>query len=126
MKFQHLLPLSSVATASCIDYIVVGGGTAGLVIANRLSEDPSIRVTVIEAGDDQRNNPNVTDPAKLDRPIGTHIDWQYKTVPQEYAQGQIVNVPQGKAWGGSSAINGNKHLPTPLNILPDKSPLTPH
>ncbi|KAH8172402.1 GMC oxidoreductase domain-containing protein [Sarocladium implicatum] len=109
MKLIDFLAPSLVA-AACVDYIIVGGGTAGLVIANRLSEDPSVQVTVIEAGDDQRTNPNVTDPAKLDKPIGSDIDWKYKTVPQEYAQGQVVNVPQGKAWGGSSAINSMTYV----------------
>lgn len=105
MRSFCVLILSSVAAAS-FDYIVVGGGTAGLVIANRLTENPAIRVAVIEPGDDQRQNPNVTDPTKLDQPLNTPLDWQYKSVPQVYAQDRILNLPQGKAWGGSSAING--------------------
>jgi choline dehydrogenase len=106
MRSLPLFALLGLAAASSFDYIIVGGGTAGLVIANRLSENPSIRVAVIEPGDDQRKNPNVTDPTKLDQPLNTPLDWQYKSVPQSYAENRVLNLPQGKAWGGSSAING--------------------
>lgn len=65
------------------DYLVLGGGTAGLVMAARLSEDPNISVGVIEAGQDQRQNPMVTCPALCPQLIGrSEYDWLHKTVPQ--------------------------------------------
>lgn len=107
MQASVLLALSSAALAAeSADFIVVGAGTAGLVVANRLSADPDVTVTVIEPGNDERNNPNVTDPTRLNMPIGTALDWQYQTTPQAGAGGRQFRMAQGKAWGGSSAING--------------------
>lgn len=103
------LPLACGATATLaetFDYVVVGAGTAGLVVANRLSEDPSVTVAVIEPGTDQRNNPNVTNPDSFSQAFGTAIDWQYVTTKQPGAGGRELVFPQGKAWGGTSTING--------------------
>lgn len=106
MRFSVLMSLALGAAAVEYDYVIVGAGTAGLVIANRLSADPKVHVLVIDPGNDERKNPNVTIPKNLGNPPGTDIDWQYKTVPQENAFGRVIDVPSGKAWGGSSAING--------------------
>lgn len=65
------------------DYIVVGGGTAGLAVAARLSEDPHINVGVIEAGKDQTQNEFVRTPALFHRMLGVpEYDWMMNTVPQ--------------------------------------------
>lgn len=88
------------------DYLILGGGTAGLVIASRLSEDPSITVAVIEAGDFERNNPNVTDTTQLALASKTRVDWQYESAPQIYADNQSLIWSAGKGVGGSSLING--------------------
>ena len=64
------------------DYIIVGGGTAGLVIANRLSEDSKVSVLVLEAGTNHLDDPNVNVPAFWTQLIGTDVDWQLKTVTQ--------------------------------------------
>lgn len=92
--------------SSSYDYIVIGGGTSGLTVANRLSEDPNVNVLIIEAGDSVLNNPNVTTVDGYGLAFGTEIDWQYQSVNQTYAG----NVPQvlraGKALAGTSAING--------------------
>ncbi|KAJ6524175.1 hypothetical protein B0H19DRAFT_1200585 [Mycena capillaripes] len=81
------------------DYIVIGGGLAGLTVAGRLSEDPAVSVLVVEAGADDRENPAVFDIYEFTVAEGTALDWQY---PAE--DGRIIN--SGKTLGGSSSING--------------------
>ncbi|KAL1870108.1 hypothetical protein Plec18167_007626 [Paecilomyces lecythidis] len=95
---------------STYDYIIVGGGTSGLVVANRLSEQKDVKVLVIEAGDSVYNNPNVTDTAGYGKAFGTEIDWAYETVNQEYAGDHTTIVRAGKAIGGTSTINGMVYL----------------
>ena len=92
------------------DYVVVGGGTAGLVVANRLSEDTSITVAVIEAGGSVFNSTNVQNTTSYGLSIGTSIDWQYLTVPQEYAANDTKAYNAGKALGGTSTINGTREF----------------
>lgn len=100
------------ATMGTFDYIIAGGGTCGLLLANRLSEDPNMTVAVIEPGGDVRNNTNVTDPNKfLGLPaFGTPIDWAYPTVPQAGAANRTLTLHSGKAIGGSSTINGMTYI----------------
>ena len=64
------------------DFVIVGGGTAGLVLATRLSEEPQHQVLVIEAGADQREDGRVTTPALWPMMLGTESDWSMKTVEQ--------------------------------------------
>ncbi|CAI4216065.1 unnamed protein product [Parascedosporium putredinis] len=92
------------------DYVIAGAGTAGLVVANRLSEDPNVSVVVIEPGSDQRTNPNVTNPDAFLQAFGTDLDWSYPVAPQPGAGGQSFVLHQGRAWGGSSAINGMAYI----------------
>ncbi|KAI0816392.1 GMC oxidoreductase [Xylaria sp. FL0064] len=92
------------------DYIIAGAGTCGLVLANRLSADPTIRVAVIEPGEDVRNNVNVTDPALFTVPFGTSIDWQYSTTPQPAGGNRTIPFHAGKAIGGTSTINGMTYI----------------
>ncbi|KHN97260.1 GMC oxidoreductase [Metarhizium album ARSEF 1941] len=95
---------------SSFDYIVVGAGTAGNVVANRLSQDPKISVAVIDPGADWRGNPNVTNPmAWLDN-IGSLTDWAYPTVPQVNASNRVIAFAAGKGIGGSSLINGMAYI----------------
>lgn len=88
------------------DYIVVGGGTSGLVVANRLSEDFGVSVAVIEAGESALSNTNVTDIGAYGNAFGTAIDWQYESIKQKYAGGKAQVMRAGKAVGGTSTFNG--------------------
>jgi choline dehydrogenase-like flavoprotein len=89
------------------DYIIVGGGTSGLVVANRLSEDHNVSVAVIEAGGVELYNTNITNTSKYGKAFGTAIDWQYESVPQVYAGNASQVLRAGKALGGTSNINGS-------------------
>jgi choline dehydrogenase-like flavoprotein len=92
------------------DYIIIGGGTSGLVVANRLSEDPHIQVLVLEAGKDLSADPGVNIPAFWTSLLGSDADWQYKSVSQQNLESRSVRHPQGKVLGGSSAINGQAFI----------------
>lgn len=88
------------------DYIVVGGGTAGLCVAARLTENPDVKVGVVEAGKDLTLDPQVYTPSLYPTLIGREkYDWCFETIPQESANGKKYSMPRGKLLGGSSAIN---------------------
>ncbi|KAK5092355.1 hypothetical protein LTR70_003958 [Exophiala xenobiotica] len=88
------------------DYIVIGGGTAGCVIAARLTEDPNITVGVIEAGENRMDDPNVSTPSLYPTLIGRpQYDWCMTSVPQPGAGNKVYSMPRGKLLGGSSGIN---------------------
>ncbi len=90
------------------DYVIVGGGSAGAALANRLSTDPSTRVLVLEAGRrDYRQDPLIHMPAALPIPIGNRFyDWKYETDPEPHMNDRKVFHARGKVLGGSSSING--------------------
>jgi choline dehydrogenase-like flavoprotein len=95
-------------SASRYDFVIVGGGTSGLVVANRLSEMRDVTVAVIEAGDSVLNNCNVTSVVGYGRSFGSSIDWAYSTEDQKYAGGSKQIMRAGKAIGGTSTINGKR------------------
>jgi choline dehydrogenase-like flavoprotein len=85
---------------------VVGGGPAGLTVANRLSEDRSVTVLLFEAGLADNNEPAVEIPAFIGNDIGGIYDWNLTTVPQIYLDGAQRSIPQGRALGGGTILNG--------------------
>jgi choline dehydrogenase len=87
------------------DHIVIGGGSAGALIAARLSEDSACRVLLIEAGDAAVNRPSIVDPSLWSTNFWTATDWQYRTVEQPHANGRKFDWNRGKVLGGSSSIN---------------------
>ena len=86
------------------DYVIVGAGSAGCVLANRLSEDPSVRVLLLEAGPpDDADEIHI--PAALNLLFQTTYDWDYRTEPQDRAGGRAIYWPRGRVLGGSSSLN---------------------
>jgi choline dehydrogenase len=90
------------------DFVIVGGGSAGCALANRLSADPGTRVLVLEAGRaDWRWDVFIHMPAALAFPIGSRFyDWRYESEPEPLMHGRRVYHARGKVLGGSSSING--------------------
>lgn len=94
------------AAEGIFDYVIVGGGSAGAVLANRLSDNPSLRICLVEAGPSDRS-------PLISLPLGViwltkdpKHNWLFSTTPQAALNGRQVSVPRGKVLGGSSAING--------------------
>ncbi|KAJ1307108.1 hypothetical protein OPQ81_001226 [Rhizoctonia solani] len=94
--------------ADNFDYLVVGGGLAGLVVANRLSENPNIRVGVIEAGRYFKDDPLINTPAAARNrflQMNATYDWRLSSAPQKNLNNRVLPLPRGKALGGTSAIS---------------------
>jgi choline dehydrogenase len=92
--------------AEVFDYLIVGAGTAGCVLAARLSENPQVRVCLIEAGGPDRH-PFIHIPAAVAAAIGTRsLNWGFLTVPQPQLNGRRIPIPRGRVVGGSGSING--------------------
>ena len=93
-------------TAQQYDFVVVGGGTAGLCVAARLTENPNITVGVLEAGENRMDDPAVSTPGLYPTMIGRpEYDWCMTSVEQPNAGGKVYSMPRGRLLGGSSAIN---------------------
>lgn len=93
------------SSSTSFDYVIVGGGTAGIVLASRLTEDPNVQVLLLEAGEDLTADPRVNVPAMWVQLSGSSADWCFKTSPQQALAGREMEFPQGRLLGGSSALN---------------------
>lgn len=87
------------------DYVIVGSGASGSVIARRLVDAGAGSVAVLEAGGDDLGQERIQDPQRWRTLWGSDLDWCYKTVPQESLNGRRVDWPRGKVLGGSSSLN---------------------
>src|SRR6202034_4867918 len=87
------------------DYVIAGGGTAGCVLAIRLSADAGVTVALIEAGPPD-DDPAIHVPAMVAKAIGNpRQSWGYQTVPQPHVDGRVLPVPRGRVLGGCCSIN---------------------
>jgi choline dehydrogenase len=91
------------------DYVVVGAGSAGCVLAARLSEDPDVKVLLLEAGPPDVNV-NVHVPLGYLKLARTEVDWDYCTAPEPFCDGRRLPLPRGKVLGGSSSINAMVYI----------------
>jgi choline dehydrogenase len=87
-----------------VDYVIVGAGSSGCVLANRLSAAGDVSVLLLEAGPADRR-PEIRIPAAFSRLFRSALDWSYDTVPQPELAGRSIYWPRGKVIGGSSSIN---------------------
>ncbi|THU89578.1 alcohol oxidase [Dendrothele bispora CBS 962.96] len=88
------------------EYIIVGGGTAGLVIASRLAQNTKSSVLVLEAGSDISASPEIRVPASSSKNLGNpRWDWSFFSTPQNHADERVIFLPRGKSLGGSSNLN---------------------
>ncbi len=99
---------SDTTAADTFDVIIIGGGTAGSLLAARLSSYPSIQILVLEAGENRNEDANVRTPGLARNLLGNpSYDWQFQTTPEPGLNGRVIQQPRGKLWGGSSAINSH-------------------
>jgi choline dehydrogenase-like flavoprotein len=91
------------------DYVIAGAGSAGCVLANRLSADPSVRVLLLEAGGSDRKM-NVRIPVGFAKQFKTDLDWRYVSEPEPTLIGRSIYLPRGRSLGGSSSMNAMVYL----------------
>jgi len=111
LKAAGLAPLAArgaaihAQTRAEADYVIVGAGSAGCVLAYRLTSNPSIRVALIEAGASGESDEAVTTPGRWVSLMGSSYDWGYRTDPSPAMDNRSIAFPRGRAQGGCSAIN---------------------
>ena len=95
--------------ARVFDFIIVGAGASGCVLANRLTADPKTRVLLLEAGGPD-TNPLIPQLGKWTSLLGSDVDWNYATEPAAGLDGRAIKWPRGKTYGGSSAISAAAYV----------------
>jgi choline dehydrogenase len=91
------------------DYVIVGAGSAGCVLANRLSEDPDVSVLLLEAGPPDVND-NIHVPLGYLKLARTEIDWDFDSAPEPFCDGRRIQLPRGRVLGGSSSMNAMVYI----------------
>src|ERR1700733_1023683 len=91
------------------DVLIVGAGSAGCVLAARLSENADVRVGILEAGG-PASDPDIAIPQKWPLLAGRDYDWAYRTTPQAATAGRVHDWPRGRVIGGSSCLNAMAHV----------------
>jgi choline dehydrogenase len=91
------------------DYVIVGAGSAGCVLANRLSEDPDVQILLLEAGPPDSNE-NIHVPLGYLKLGATEVDWDYHSAPEPECAGRRIPLPRGRVLGGSSSINAMVYI----------------
>jgi choline dehydrogenase-like flavoprotein len=91
------------------DYVIVGAGSAGCVLAARLSEDPDVKVLLLEAGPPDTNE-NIHVPLGYLQLGATEVDWDYRSAPEPECDGRRITLPRGRVLGGSSSINAMVYI----------------
>ncbi|PVH80354.1 GMC oxidoreductase [Cadophora sp. DSE1049] len=92
-------------TSQSFDFLIIGGGTAGLVLASRLSSISSLHIGVLEAGPSAFNEPLINIPGRFGESLGSRYDWKFETTAQDGLNGRKLAWPRGKVLGGTSALN---------------------
>ncbi|KAL4900424.1 hypothetical protein BDW74DRAFT_188273 [Aspergillus multicolor] len=122
-----LSPISSIEefTSTPLDFLICGGGTAGLTLAARLSENPNVTVGILEAGKAKLNDPLIDTPATFMRMFeDPEYDWCLYTAPQKGNGDKVHHIPRGKVLGGSSAINYMMYVRGSLQDYDDWAEIT--
>jgi choline dehydrogenase len=91
------------------DYVIVGAGSAGCVLAARLTEDPDVKVLLLEAGPPDINQ-NIHIPLGYLQLGATEVDWDYHSAPEAHCDGRRIQLPRGRVLGGSSSINAMVYI----------------
>src|SRR4051794_41902454 len=92
------------------DYVIVGAGSAGCVLANRLTEDPDVSVLLLEAGPPDVND-NIHVPLGYLQLARTEVDWDYDSAPEPFCGGRRIPPPRGRTPRGASPMNAMGYLP---------------